>query len=383
MQFVSCVSEASDPTTARRDVCDRIEESIGRPDVAFVFTSGYTPEDLTTFCRDLHADWDDLASLGATAAGVIGETREIERTRAISVLAGRLPGVTFTPYRIPGGRLEGFDIASHVPADAVAQLVVGDPFTCDIRPLLDVANEAKSLAGVPVLGGLASGASQPGGNRLLVNGALHDQGLVGLAMHGDVVLETIVSQGCRPIGRPFVVTAGESNVVKTLAGKPALEVARGLMEKLEPDEKKLAQSGLFLGRVIDEYKSGLDRGDFLIQSVIGIDPKTGVMAVGGDVRRGTTVQFHVRDADSADEDLRALLDERTSGEAPRAALLFSCNGRGTYMWDEGNHDVRAIQSSCGPVPTGGFLCAGEIGPIGGKNFLHGFTAGIGLIRPKV
>jgi small ligand-binding sensory domain FIST len=94
------------------------------------------------------------------------------------------------------------------------------------------------------------------------------------------------------------------------------------------------------------------------------------------------VQFHIRDADAADEDLRQLLAmqrEKRSG-VPGGALLFSCNGRGTRLFSKPNHDAGVIQDLCGPLPLAGFFAQGELGPVGGRNYIHGFTASVALFE---
>jgi small ligand-binding sensory domain FIST len=261
-------------------------------------------------------------------------------------------------------------------------IAVADPFSIDIRSFVD--GVASAFPGAPILGGLASAAHRPGQNQILLNDELHEDGLVAVALTGNVEVDTVVSQGCRPIGKPFIVTKGEGNIVRALRNLTAMDALREIAGTLSNEEQELMQHGLFLGRAIDEYKSHYGRGDFLIQNVIGADPKSGAIAVNGEVKVGTTVQFHVRDHVSADEDLRNLLQGRMgfAGAPPEGALLFSCNGRGTRMWDEPGHDVGVLREAHAGLPVAGFFCAGEIGPVGGQNFIHGFTASIGLFRPK-
>jgi len=191
----------------------------------------------------------------------------------------------------------------------------------------------------------------------------------------------VVSQGCRPIGRPFVVTKAERNVILELGGAPALAKLRELFAELAPDDQRLAQQGLHVGQVINEYQEAFGRGDFLVRNVQGVDPDTGAIAIGDFVRVGQTVQFHVRDAETADEDLNALLASarQSAGGDCQGALVFTCNGRGTRLFDEPHHDAGCLARHF-DVPAAGFFAQGEIGPIGGKNFLHGFTASIALFR---
>ena len=196
-------------------------------------------------------------------------------------------------------------------------------------------------------------------------------------MTGSFTVTTVVSQGCRPIGKPFVITRGERNVVLELGGRPTLQQLQDILVGLSEQDEQLARQSLFLGRVIDEYKGHFDRGDFLIQNILGADRSNGAIAIAGHARVGATVQFHVRDAESADLDLRRLLAPHADGSI-EGAVLFGCNGRGTNMWPQPGHDVGVLRQLLGNVPVAGFFCGGEFGPIGGKNFIHGLTASVAL-----
>jgi small ligand-binding sensory domain FIST len=200
-----------------------------------------------------------------------------------------------------------------------------------------------------------------------------DHGAVGVFVDG-VEVRTVVSQGCRPIGRPYTVTGAHRNFVEEMAGKPALERLREVADAATEEERLLLRQGLHLGIVVDEHKTDFERGDFLVRNVLGADRETGALAVGELVEIGTTVQFHVRDAVAADEDLRELL----AGATAEAALVFTCNGRGRRLFGTPDHDAALVSEMLGRVPAAGAFCAGEIGPIGGKSFLHGFTASIAL-----
>jgi small ligand-binding sensory domain FIST len=188
----------------------------------------------------------------------------------------------------------------------------------------------------------------------------------------------VVSQGCRPIGDPMVVTKGEGNLIHELAGKNALERVQEVLRRLSPDDIALAQHGLHLGRVIDERKATFDRGDFLVRNVLGADRSTGAVAVGDEIEVGATVQLQIRDAGSADEDLRSLIQ----GHRADGALLFTCNGRGTHLFGEEDHDARVLGEHLPGTPIAGMSCAGELGPVGGQSFLHGFTASVLLVRDR-
>jgi small ligand-binding sensory domain FIST len=200
---------------------------------------------------------------------------------------------------------------------------------------------------------------------------------VGALLGPGVAVETVVSQGCRPFGQPLVVTRADGNLILELAGTPALErlVAQAHGALTEEEVALLEMGGLQIGRVIDEHRESFGRGDFLLRGVLGADRRTGALAVGDVMPVGTTVQFHLRDARTADEDLHVLL----KGHQADGALVFTCNGRGSRLFDEPHHDARVLSDLLGPVPLAGFFAAGEIGPVGGHNFVHGFTASMALL----
>jgi small ligand-binding sensory domain FIST len=228
---------------------------------------------------------------------------------------------------------------------------------------------------------MASASHAPGGNRLFLDGVEIEDGAVGVGLGGSLRVDTVVSQGCRPIGQPMVVTRVEDGAIAELGRQQAYQVAHEMLTALPEEEKELIQNGLFLGVVINEYQTNFTRGDFLVRGVLGVKPETGAIAVGASVRAGQTVQFHVRDAATAHEDLGDLL--RSQGELGGAAgaLLFSCNGRGRRMFDQPHHDVTALRQALSGAPVAGFFAMGELGPIGGKSFIHGHTASIAVFRP--
>ena len=213
-------------------------------------------------------------------------------------------------------------------------------------------------------------------------------GAVGVALTGAIELRTLISQGCRPIGQPLTITRADKNVIFELGGRPPLAVLQELLPQLPAGDQKLAQSAVLLGRVINEYQEDFGRGDFLVRNLIGHDPASGAMAIGDWVRTGQTVQFQLRDGATAAADLETLLrrEHAQAGPAPvRGALLVSCMGRGAGMFGAPNHDIEALQQVLGPLPVAGFFANGEIGPVGAKTFVHGFTSVIGLFaepRPQ-
>jgi small ligand-binding sensory domain FIST len=264
---------------------------------------------------------------------------------------------------------------SSLPFEPQGVLLLGDPYTLPVEMV--IKGLAELHPGLPVLGGMASAARGPGGNRLVLDDQVHTTGAVGALLGPGARLSTVVSQGCRPIGRPLVVTRAERNVIYELAGEPALErllemVKDGMSER----DVRLINQGLHMGLVIDEHQVEFGQGDFLVRNVLGADQSNGAIAVGDVVDIGTTVQFQVRDAESADEDLRQLLEARGAD----GALLFTCNGRGTRLFAEPDHDARVVGELLHEPPLAGFFAAGELGPVGGRNFLHSFTASLALFE---
>lgn len=312
--------------------------------------------------------------IGCVAEVVVGGAREVDEGPAVSVWLAALPEPpeTFDLRFVRtdgGGVLAGYPIGSHVGP----YLMMGDPFTFPMDHLLSHVNDR--LPGTVVMGGMASGGLAPGQTRLFLDDRVVEEGAVGARLPG-VRMHSLVSQGCRPVGNVYTVSRAEGNVIHELGGHPPLERIQEMAARLTPEDLLLVQQGLHIGRVIDPYKAEPVRGDFLVRGVIGSDPESGAIAVGDRIEVGESVQFHIRDAATADEDLRELLSQ--AGEALAGALLFTCNGRGTRLFSAPDHDAALVSDMLGYPPLAGFNCAGEIGPVGGENFLHGFTASIAL-----
>lgn len=348
-----------------------------RPDLLAVFVApgvGQGPELTAAAGRRAMEVAGARSAIGATASGVIGDGKGQERGPAVAVWAAVLPGVRITPYRLDvtrtGDSLRVGGLPTPAPDDRVAVMLV-DPHTFPAGPFLERSNT--TMSGFPLVGGLA-GAGGLGVNRLFSDGEVLDRGGVGVVLGGEVGARAVVSQGCRPIGPAMVVTRAERNVLLELAGSPAYTRLVEILRALPTSEQELASRGLHVGIAMDEYADEHGRGDFLVRGVVGVDEDRGAVAVGDVVEVGQTVRFQVRDAAGAGEDLAELLD---GGARPaRGALLFSCNGRGATMFDTADHDVRAVRRALGAEGVGGFFAAGEIGPVGGRNHLHGFTASL-------
>lgn len=320
-------------------------------------------------------------AIGTTAGGVIGDGRGQEHGPAVAAWAAVLPGTRVTPFRLTAerGTSENSVQVGGLPRlasdDRVAAMLV-DPYSFPVGGFLDHCNA--TVPGFPLVGGLAGAAGGSGANRMFVDGQAYDRGGVGVVLGGEVAARTVVSQGCRPIGPPMAVTRAEGNTLLELAGSPAYTRLVEIVTALPPAEQVLAARGLHLGVAMDEYAEDHGRGDFLIRGVVGADESTGAVVVGDVVEVGQTVRFQVRDAAGAGEDLVELLGG--SDHPARGALLFSCNGRGTSMFPSADHDVRTVRETLGADGVAGFFAAGEIGPVGGRNRLHGFTASVLAFR---
>jgi small ligand-binding sensory domain FIST len=285
--------------------------------------------------------------------------------------AGLGPVETFSMefLRTPsGGAFCGYNF------DQGVHLMLCDPYSVPVDTLLSYLNE--HVPGALVMGGVASGASGAGQGGLFLDDRVLTGGCVGVHLPDDSVIQLLVSQGCRPVGSPYTVTKAEGNLVHELGGRPPLSLLQHLARSLPERDRQLLAHGVQVGIVIDEYKVERSSGDFLIRGVIGVDPASGALAIGDEPRLGQTVQFHVRDADSADEDLRRTLEQGLGGRRVSGALLFTCNGRGSRLFSQPDHDAGLLAKVAGDIPVSGFFCGGELGPVGGKNFLHGFTASI-------
>lgn len=388
MQFTSALSTEETLDTALQELIEDIKAELRHNRVDFVMTT-FSPH----FVREAGDLRDSIQAafapdvvIGCTAEGIIGRDAEVEQRYAIAVLAGHLPDVGLHPFVLEPtawqqmlASPETFVEAVGAPADSKLFVTLADPFSTPMDEVLDAFNTA--YADLPVVGGMASGSRRPGGNALIANERIVNAGVVGLAFTGELDVDVIVSQGCRPIGPVYTVTESDNNVIRAIDGEPPLELFQKLAQTLPDDDRVLLKQGLFVGRAIDSGTETLGRGDFLIRNVAGVDPDSGALAVQGQVSTGEKIQFHVRDAETAEEDLAMMLTPHSLFDPPSGALLFSCNGRGTRLYDRPNGDISTIQNVIGEVELAGFFCAGEIGPIGGRNFLHGHTASMALFRP--
>jgi small ligand-binding sensory domain FIST len=380
LEFGAAASTALDHADAIDEVVPPLLERLGgTPDLVVCFFSMEHAPVASGIALSLSERLGTSNIVGCTAQAVIGGRRELEGVPGLSVWVARLPGVEVRPFALQVVQVsDGYGVTgwpNFEPDVRSTVVLLADGFSFPADRFLERLNEEQP--GLPVIGGMASGGEEAGENRLLLGTEVLPAGAVGVALDGPVEVRTVVSQGCRPIGSPYAVTRGDGNVVEELGGQPAVERLRQLVGKLTPKEQVLARGGLHVGQVIDEHKAEFGRGDFLIRGLVGADPDTGAIAVGDAIEIGQTLQFHVRDADAADEDLRVLLDPVPDWN-PRGVLLFSCNGRGRRFFGKPDHDAGQVARATGDVPLAGFFAQGELGPVGKRNFVHGYTASLAV-----
>jgi small ligand-binding sensory domain FIST len=390
MDFISAVTTEVDFEDALKSLIQQIlsQADEAELDLAIMFASAHFTHVMRDIVQDLIAAVKPGLLIGCTAEGVIDRDREIESEPAIVLLGGRLPQVELTPFILQADSLDWprllldqdeFTRRVAAPQDTKLFLLMGDPFSTPMDDLLRSFNQ--NYPAIPALGGMASGALRPDGNVLFANDQITNQGVVGVALSGAVEVDIVVSQGCRPIWRPFKVSACRRNEIYDLEGRSPLAWLQDLIPSLSEEDRSLLQTGLFVGKSVNPGQEVLGRGDFVIRGVVGIDQQSGAIAIGDSVMDGEIVQFHLRDATTALEDLEMLLIPQMFREKASGGLLFLCNGRGTRLYENPNRDISVIQPSIKNIPLAGFFCAGEIGPIGGINYLHGHTAALALFRP--
>ncbi len=350
------------------------------PDLALVFVSGDDPDQVGAALAAAGRDSGASTTLGCTARdGVIATGRGVQGVGAVAVWLAALPGARLRAFHLEVIRTaDSIAVVGMPPArtdDAVA-LVLADAWSFPVEGFVDHSSQA--CPGLSISGGLAAGGSSAGATRLLVDGRVVDRGAVGVLVGGDVRVHTLVSQGCRPVGEPMTVTAADGNLVQQLAGRPAVEQIERLVQQLDGYDQALATRGLQLGIARDEYSDDQEQGDFVVRGIVGVDRASGAIAIGDVVEVGRTVAFHLRDAAAADADLVTTLGglRRSGVGRVDGAVLFSCSGRGASLFSSADHDPSVVREAFDGAPVGGFFAAGEIGPIAGRNYLHGFTASL-------
>jgi len=361
----------------------------GPVDLLVVFAGAAYRAFYTEIVQELYHKSGAKVLVGCSGQGIIGQEQEIEKQAALSVLALELPGAELRPVVITNEILQNSSVVSLPeqfgiqPNEVNAWVLLADPFHLDAELLLKTLTEY--YPGRPLIGGMASASPRLRQTYLFLNDKILTEGAIALAVGGKYTLQPVVSQGATPIGEAWMVTQAEKNLIYSISGRPAFEVLLDTIKDLPPDLLEKARRNLLVGLAVDEYKSDFGRGDYIIRSLMGADQKSGIIALNDFPRVGQTIQFQLRDAEAADEDLRELLaatKTKLGDNKPLAGVLFSCNGRGLNMFPELDHDAKGIAEQLGPMPLAGFFCNGEIGPIGPQPFLHGFTASLALFVEK-
>jgi len=357
------------------------------PDLLIVFISPHHQEQYGELPKLLPPPLNSALLIGCSAGGVIGGGAEVERRPGLSMTAAVLPEVQLQPFYLTSDELPATSAAweSLLGVSAARQphfLLLPDPFSFAVDDCIQALD--RTFPTSRKIGGMASGGDQAGAHALYLEHSVYRSGLVGLALSGNVAVDTIVAQGCRPIGEPMFVTGAQRNVLHGLDGQPPLQLLNALYGRLDEADRELFKHSLFLGIAMRGAEQEYRHGDFLIRNLIGMDPDSGALAVGALLQENSVVQFHLRDAQTSAADLELLLTqfERAPTVQPQGALLFSCLGRGLHLYGRPDHDTELFRKHLGPVPLGGFFCNGEIGPVQQQTFVHGYTSSFGLFGPR-
>jgi small ligand-binding sensory domain FIST len=354
---------------------------------------GEAPDLLLLFAgADYRGNYADLLSTaadrtrttelaGCSASGVIAGARELEDTPGVAALALKLPPEALLNVRHVSKDEMSADNLAGMPSDMCHGIVLlADPFSADVAKL--IASLEREYPRTPIVGGLATGLPGAHGTSIFRGAKAHEDGAVVIGLGGTVRLRPVVSQGCEPIGEPWTITDVSEHIVRSIGSRPAYQVLVDTVQKLDAEKRERVQGNLLVGLAMNEYRDEFKRGDFLIRNLIGVDPRTGAIAIAAEPQVGQTLQFQIRDARAADEELRHMLQSATDAPSTSAALLFACNGRGAGLFGAPDHDARTVRELLGALPLAGLFCNGEIGPVGPSTYLHGFTASLALIGPN-
>jgi small ligand-binding sensory domain FIST len=411
IQWANALSTRPSLETAVAEVVDRVQQSLrADPHLGLVFISSAYASEYSRLMPLLKERLSVPVLIGCGGSGIIGmnaqgEPQELEGEPALSLSLAHLPDVSVHAFYIPTDNLPDLDsppsawveLVGVPPQEQPQFILLAQPFTAGVNDLLQGLDFA--YPGSIKVGGLASASAMGAPSGLFCNYKLYRDGIVGVALSGNIVIETIVAQGCRPIGQTYQVTVCERNILLELAeqdgtklttdetqSRPPLEILRDLIQSLSEADRQLAQHSLFVGVARDEFKQQLGHGDFLIRNLLGVDPRVGAIAIGDRVRPGQRIQFHLRDARTSEEDLELLLQRYRKQEShatdAAGALMFSCLGRGERLYGKPDFDSKLFRRYLKTIPMSGFFCNGEIGPVGGSTFLHGYTSVFGICRSK-
>lgn len=390
MRWCSALSRSTALVAAVHEASAALRSELGGedPNLILLFLSEHHRDGFREASALVGSEFGSGLVLGCTARSVIGGGHEVEHGPAVSLSAAILPGVSLQPFHYEMGDVPDPDSGASVWRERFGGdeprhfLLLADPFSFDVEPLIRGLDRAFPEG--RKVGGVASSGSTPGDNALYVGSEVHRAGVVGVALSGNIEVDALVAQGCRPIGAPMFVTRARENVLYELDGRSALDVLQELYRSLSPGDQDLARGSLFLGIEMKEAQARYQQGDFLIRNLLGSEEDSGALVVGALLQERQVVQFHLRDARASEEDLETRLEREAdrAGADVSGAILFSCLGRGAGLYGEPDHDSDLLHRHLGRVPITGFFCNGEIGPVQGTTFLHGYTSAFALFRPR-
>jgi small ligand-binding sensory domain FIST len=390
MSWSSAIGLGSHLETAVAEAAEqlRFASRAAAPDLVIAFVSaayGAAIERLPQLLRPLIGD---SLLFGCHAGGLIGGGSEEEEEAGVALLCGRLPDVSFTTLHLEQANLPPLSASRENwwrlldlgPESGASFMLLVDPGTIDAEACARGLDRA--FPGSTVIGGLASGTLEPGTARLLTNDEIHHSGGMLLGFTGNVVIDPVVAQGCRPVGDPLFVTACDGNLINELDGRRPKDVLTALFATLDEADRARFGDALCIGLALPGPRQVVGSGDFLMRNVLGLDPDSGALWIGSRIARNAVVQFHLRDGRSASQELERRLAASLAGNLPpQAALLFACAGRGRSMFGVTGHDSGTLRRMI-DIPVAGMFSAGEIAPIQGATFLHGYSSVFGLIRPR-
>jgi len=385
MQWASVLHEDASAELATTGAAQALKSRLeGEPDLVFAFVSPHHREHAEAIPDWIRETFSGVPVVGCTGGGIVGEGREIEGEPAITLVGAELPGVEIGIHSLdddlPGGPGAWHAELFPAPDEAPAFLLLPDPFSFDPDGCVEGLDEA--FPGSVTVGGLASGGRSPGSHLLYAGQTTRHEGAVLVSLQGNIVVDPVIAQGCKPIGAPMLISSCDRNIILGLDQKSPGDVVREVFAELEEDDRRLFRSSLFVGIEMRDQRQ-YEAGDFLIRNIVGLSPEGDALAIGGPLERWKAVQFHLRDRDTSAADLRRQLERHVEAHPkPAGALLFSCLGRGESLYGAPDHDSRLFAEVVGDVPIGGFFCNGEIGPVGGRTFSHGYTSAFALFRPR-
>jgi small ligand-binding sensory domain FIST len=391
MLWASAISTATDAGDAINEALEQVARQLGsrHPHLVLAFVTRPFAAEHASLRSRVRAEWGEALLFGCCASGVIGAGREIEESGAVAITAAWLPNVRLVARHVESRALPPV-YAERVAWQTALELhdvpdpqfiIITDPFSFDTEEF--VRGLDRAFPASAKIGGLASGGRQPGGSLMYLGEHIHHTGAIVLALSGELRVDAVIAQGCRPIGDPMFVTSCHGNLLRELDGKVPREVLSELYDRLGERDQALLGKALFVGLAMPGERPSIQAGEFLIRNVLGMDPQSGAIWVGAELEPNSIVQFHVRDALSSAQDLeRALLGYEVGRARPAAALLFSCVGRGVGLYGSADHDSTALKRRLGELPVGGFFCSGEIGAVHGMTQVHGYTSAIAIISGK-